>query len=60
MFGMCGFFLIVCLACQRHFATIVHYEQAGTHFDEDNVAEEAKGVEFQKLAGTSEEAEAKA
>ena len=35
MFGMCSLFLIVCLFCQRHFGSIIHYEQAGTHFDED-------------------------
>ena len=29
MFGMCAFFLLVCLACQRQFASIVHYEQVG-------------------------------
>ncbi len=28
MFGMCSAFLLVCLACQRHFASIVHLEQA--------------------------------
>ena len=28
MFGMCAAFLLVAAACQRHFASIVHYEQA--------------------------------
>lgn len=50
MFGMCSLFLLVCLACQRHFASIVHYEQAGSHFDEDIHAEAGKAVEFSKLA----------
>jgi MFS family permease len=27
MFGMCSVFLLVCLACQRQFASIVHWEQ---------------------------------
>jgi len=49
MFGMCSFFLIVCLFCQRHFASIVHYEQAGTHFDEDEAAAD-KAVAMAKLA----------
>jgi hypothetical protein len=29
MFGMCALFLVVCFACQRHFASIVHWEQVG-------------------------------
>lgn len=29
MFGMCTLFLIICLACQRHFASILHWEQVG-------------------------------
>jgi len=47
MFGMCCFFLLVCLVCQRQFASIVHYEQAGSHFNEDS--ERGKAVEFAKL-----------
>jgi hypothetical protein len=43
MFGMCSFFLIVCLFCQRQFASIVHYEQAGSHFDEDEAAAAMRG-----------------
>lgn len=27
MFGMCSLFLLICTACQRHFASIVHWEQ---------------------------------
>lgn len=50
MFGMCSFFLLVCMMCQRHFASIVHYEQAGSHFDEDG-SEIGKGVEFSKVSG---------
>lgn len=51
MFGMCSFFLLVCLLCQRQFASIVHYEQAGSHFDEDNSGVEGgKVTEFTKLA----------
>ena len=46
MFGMCSFFLMVCLLCQRQFASIVHYEQAGTHFDED---ESHKAVPLAKM-----------
>jgi len=34
LFAMCSFFLTVCLFCQRHFASIVDYEQAGSHFEE--------------------------
>jgi hypothetical protein len=49
MFGMCSFFLIVCLFCQRQFASIVHYEQAGTHFDEDEAAA-VKEMALAKLA----------
>ncbi|KAI3439118.1 hypothetical protein D9Q98_001527 [Chlorella vulgaris] len=53
MFGMCSLFLLVCLACQRQFASVVHQEQAGSHFDEDGhpslEAGAAKGVEFAKL-----------
>lgn len=45
MFGMCSFFLMVCLLCQRQFASIVHYEQAGSHFDED----ESKIVPMAKM-----------
>eukprot|EP00887_Chlorella_sp_A99_P000640 scaffold5.g640.t1 len=52
MFGMCALFMVVAAACQRHFASIVHYEQAGSHFNED-VTEAGKapgaGVEFSKL-----------
>jgi len=42
---------MVCLLCQRQFASIVHYEQAGSHFDEDNSGgvEVGKGAEFTKL-----------
>ena len=59
MFGMCAFFLLVCLACQRQFASIVHYEQAGSHFNEDGEgAEEAgKGVEFAKLQAEGSESD---
>ncbi|PRW59019.1 molybdate-anion transporter-like isoform A [Chlorella sorokiniana] len=57
MFGMCTLFLIICLACQRHFASILHWEQAGSHFNEDQHLEAgSKGVEFAKLAGSEEEA----
>jgi len=62
MFGMCSFFLIVCLACQRHFASIVHYEQAGTHFDEDFHAKAketiGQGVEFSKVTSSDPEKDA--
>lgn len=27
MFGMCSLFLLICFLCQRHFASIVHWEQ---------------------------------
>ena len=27
MYGMCSLFLLVCFLCQRHFASIVHWEQ---------------------------------
>lgn len=36
MFGMCSFFLLVCFLCQRYFASILHQEQAGSHFNEDD------------------------
>jgi hypothetical protein len=36
MFGMCAFFLCVCLFCQRQFASIIHQEQAGSHYNEDD------------------------
>ena len=36
MFGMCSFFLVVCLFCQKYFASIIHQEQAGSHFNEDD------------------------
>ena len=29
MFGMCSLFLLLAAASQRHFASIVHYEQVG-------------------------------
>jgi hypothetical protein len=59
MFGMCSFFLLVCMACQRQFANIVHQEQAGSHFDEDRAAAAAgKGAELAKLAASSGEGEA--
>lgn len=35
MFGMCSCFLLICFACQRQFALLVHQELAGSHFDED-------------------------
>ncbi|GAB4815724.1 hypothetical protein N2152v2_002770 [Parachlorella kessleri] len=52
MFGMCSAFLLVCLACQRHFASIVHLEQAGSHFNE----EEPHDVEFTKVPTADDEA----
>lgn len=61
MFGMCSFFLLVCMACQRQFANIVHLEQAGSHFNEDEAAAAGgpgKGVEFTKLAAAAGEGEA--
>jgi hypothetical protein len=61
MFGMCSFFLLVCLACQRQFASIVHQEQAGSHFNEDEGATPKAGaVEFTKLAVAGAEGEAAA
>ncbi|KAL4419074.1 hypothetical protein ABPG77_002215 [Micractinium sp. CCAP 211/92] len=60
MFGMCSLFLLICFLCQRHFASIVHWEQAGSHFDEDVHAEAGssggKAVEFAKLPTSDEEA----
>lgn len=55
MYGMCSLFLLVCFLCQRHFASIVHWEQAGSHFDEDVTSGVGKGVEFAKLASSEEE-----
>ena len=56
MFGMCSFFLCVCMLCQRRFASILHHEQAGSHFKEDGdasiemAAEAGKGTPLAKLA----------
>lgn len=38
----------MCLFCQRQFASIVHHEQAGSHFDEDEAAA-GKAVAMAKL-----------
>lgn len=39
MFGMCSCFLAVCFGCQKQFAALLHQEQAGNHFNEDDRVE---------------------
>lgn len=52
MFGMCALFMLVCLACQKQFAAILHCEQAGSHlYDDDPEAKENDQLLKSKDAG---------
>ncbi|KFM25691.1 Major facilitator superfamily domain-containing protein 5 [Auxenochlorella protothecoides] len=54
MFGMCASFLGICFACQRQFAVLIHQEQAGSHFDEDQRLVAAAKLEKGSLAAEAE------
>jgi len=51
---MCALFMLICLACQKQFAAIIHCEQAGSHlYDDDPEAKENE--QFLKSKDTIED-----